>query len=193
MERRTMPSLIRLKPIPLRKDVERYHQIGKPSLEIVPDPVAHMLGMTHYRQHGQHSLHFHTLIPLASTTELEIVRVALCAVETGISQHDHTTIEALNQALEAAVMHICGVAIPSHHQSKVVQYQAKLAADYPPVVGLSLLAYLSPVVCLLEQDVSTRCRMCPPRPVCLQKPRIALSSLDAREVGGTGVCSLPLE
>ena len=98
--------------------------------------------MTYHHQHRQNSFHLHTLVPFASAAELEDGRVVPCAVEAGVSQHDHPVNDALNQVVESGVVNVGGVAVPGCDESESVQDKAEFPSNYSSVVGLSLLAYL---------------------------------------------------
>jgi hypothetical protein len=50
-------------------------------------------------------------------------------METHIPQDHHLVFKLLNQVLEAGIVDIGPVAIPSRHQAQVVEYQTELASD----------------------------------------------------------------
>jgi len=52
-------------------------------------------------------------------------------------------LEPFNQMVKPAVVNISAIAVPSDNPTHIVQHDAELASNYPPVVGVSLLAYLT--------------------------------------------------
>jgi hypothetical protein len=91
--------------------------------------MAHLLYMTYYRQHRQHSFYFYTLVPPTAATEFEVGGVALGTVKAHIAQYDHVVGESVNELVESAVVHISGVAVPSCDQSESVEHEAEFASN----------------------------------------------------------------
>src|SRR6266700_5942844 len=69
------------------------------------------------RQHREHRLDEHTVLPRAALTQFEVARIALSSMETGVAQDNHAPVDLANQPLKRLVRHIrCGT-IPPHHQA----------------------------------------------------------------------------
>ena len=58
--------------MPLHHHIEGCHGAREPGVEIRPPAVHHPLEMAHHGQHGEHRLHQHTVLPLATVTEVEV-------------------------------------------------------------------------------------------------------------------------
>src|SRR5882724_8554041 len=78
-----------LEAMPLDQDVEGGHGECQTRLKIRPAPMHHLLQMADERQHREHRLHEHTVLPLATLTQFEIARIALGGMEAGVAQDDH--------------------------------------------------------------------------------------------------------
>ena len=74
--------------MPLHQHIEGSHGERKPGMEIRPDTVHDLLEMADERQHRQHCLDQHTVLPLTALTQFKVGRIALRGMETGIDQ-DH--------------------------------------------------------------------------------------------------------
>ena len=77
---------IGLEAIPLDEDIEGRHGERQARLKIRPTPMHHLLHMTDERQHREHRLYQHTVLPLATLTQFEIARIPLRGMETGVTQ-----------------------------------------------------------------------------------------------------------
>lgn len=92
--------------------------------------MAHLLYMTYYRQHRQHSFYFFTLVPPTAATEFEVGGVALGTMKAHIAQYDHVVGEnPVNELVESAVVHISGIGVPSCNQSESVEHEAEFASN----------------------------------------------------------------
>src|SRR5215468_6195270 len=87
--------------MPLDQHVEGGHGEGQTRLKIRPAPVHDLFEMAHERQHGEHRLDEHTVLPLAALTQFEIARIALRRMEGRITQDYHASIDLSNQPLIA--------------------------------------------------------------------------------------------
>src|SRR6516164_9800508 len=85
-----------LETMPLDEDIEGRHGKREPRLEIRPAPVHDLFEMADERQHREHCLHQHTVLPLPPLTQFEIGRIALGSVEAGITQDDHAAVDLPN-------------------------------------------------------------------------------------------------
>src|SRR5919108_547235 len=92
-----------LEPMPLDQHIEERHGEGETSVEICPAPVHHLLQVAHERQHGEHRLDEHPVLPLAARTQFEIARIALRRMEGRITQDYHASIDLSNQPLKGII------------------------------------------------------------------------------------------
>ena len=74
-----------LEAMPLDQHIEGGHGEGQARLKICPAPMHHLLQMADQRQHGEHRLHQHAVLPLAARTEFEVGGIALGGMEAGIT------------------------------------------------------------------------------------------------------------
>src|SRR3989442_6666599 len=88
-----------LETVPLDEHIEGGHGECQARLKIRPAPMHHLLQMTDERQHREHRLHEHTVLPLATRTQFEIARIALGGMETGVTQSNHLVFQFLDQRL----------------------------------------------------------------------------------------------
>src|SRR5437660_540359 len=95
-----------LEAMPLDEHIEGRHSEGEACLERRPDSVHDLLEMKHHRQHGEHRLHEHALLPLPPSAQFEVGRVPLSDMEGGIAQDDHASIDLANQPLEGIICDI---------------------------------------------------------------------------------------
>src|SRR6266851_5472336 len=79
-----------LEAVPLDQHIEGGHGERQARLKIRPAPMHHLFEMADERQHREHRLHQHAVLPLAALTEFEIARIALRGMEAGVAQDDHT-------------------------------------------------------------------------------------------------------
>src|SRR5215510_5156544 len=75
---------IGLETMPLDQHIEDGHGERQARLKIGPAPVHDLFEMADERQHGEHRLHQHAVLPLPARTEFEVGGVALGGMETGI-------------------------------------------------------------------------------------------------------------
>src|SRR5215831_9265833 len=87
--------------MPLDQHVEGGHGEGQARLKIRPAPMHHLCEMANERQHREHGLDEHAVLPLAARTQFEVRRVPLGGMERGIAQDDHASIDLSNQPLIA--------------------------------------------------------------------------------------------
>ena len=81
----------------------------------------HLLQMADQRQHREHGLDEHTILPLAPLTQFEIRGIALGSMEAGVAQDNHLPIHLLNQPLKGVIRDIGRVTGPPHDQAVLVQ------------------------------------------------------------------------
>ena len=102
----------------------------------------HFLEVPNQGEHGEYGFHHHALVPLAPFTEFEVGGVSLTGMEARIPQDHHLVFKLLNQVVEAGIVDIGRVAIPSRHQAQVVEHQTEFSSYDPAVIGLPFLANL---------------------------------------------------
>src|SRR5947208_10535078 len=103
-----------LEAMPLDQHVEGGHGECQTRLKIRPAPMHHLLQMADERQHREHRLHEHTVLPLAPLTQFEIARIALGSMEAGITQDNHLLLTLPNQPLKRGICDIGRVTCPPH-------------------------------------------------------------------------------
>src|SRR5216683_5825679 len=123
-----------LEAMPLNQHIEGRHSKGQARLKIRPAPMHPLFEMTDERQHREHRLYQHAVLPLAPLTQFEIARIAFRGMEAGITQDDHALLTLPNQPLKHGIRDIGGVTRPRHHQAVLVQQQAEFAADNPAMI-----------------------------------------------------------
>ena len=87
-----------LEPMPLDQDIEGGHGERQARLKIRPAPVQDLFEMADERQHRQHRLDEHPVLPLTALTQFEIRGITLGSMEAGITQNNHPPIHLLNRA-----------------------------------------------------------------------------------------------
>src|SRR5215467_9160111 len=68
------------------------------------------------RQHGEHGLDEHAVLPLPALTQFEVAGIPRRGMEAGVAQDDHPPIHLLNQPLKRVIGDIGGATVPPHHQ-----------------------------------------------------------------------------
>jgi len=101
--------------MPLDEHIEGGHGEREPRLKIRPAPMHHLLQMADERQHREHGLDEHAVLPLPTLTQFEITRVPLCGMEARITQDDHALFELPNQPLEGVIRDIGSRTRPPDH------------------------------------------------------------------------------
>src|SRR5215510_3223069 len=77
---------VRPETMPLDQHIDSGHRERQARLNIGPAPMHHLLQMTHEREHREHRLHQHTVLPLAALTQFEVAGIALRGMEAGVAQ-----------------------------------------------------------------------------------------------------------
>src|SRR5262250_3763423 len=131
-----------LETMPLDEHIESGHRERQARLKIRPAPMHHFLQMTNEREHREHCLHQHTVLPLTALTQFEVGGIALGGMKTGVAQDNHAPVDLTNQPLKRLVRRIGGSTIPPHHQAILVQQQTEFPADNPAMVGQAFPANL---------------------------------------------------
>ena len=97
--------------MPLHQHVEGSHGEREPGMEIRPDPVHDLLEMADERQHREHRLHQHAVLPRAALTQFQVAWIALGRMEAGITQDNHALLKLLNQPLKRVIRGVFGMRV----------------------------------------------------------------------------------
>src|SRR2546428_13607892 len=121
---------IGLEAMPLDQHIEGGHGEREPRLKILPHAVHPLLEMADKRQHGEHCLDEHTVLPLAALTQFEMARIALRGMEAGVTQDNHLFFALANEPLKGVIRDIGGWIHPHHDESPPdVQPKARSSAN----------------------------------------------------------------
>src|SRR5438105_2264529 len=120
-----------LEALPLDQHIEGGHGEREPGVKIRPDAVHDLLKVADERQHRQHRLHEHTVLPLATRTQFEVARIALRGMEGGITENNHPAIKLPNEPLKGVIGDVGSGTRPSHDQPPLIEQQAEFAPDNP--------------------------------------------------------------
>jgi Transposase DDE domain len=131
-----------LKAVPLDQHIEGGHGEGQARLKIRPAPMHDLLQMADERQHREHRLNEHTILPLAPRTQCEIRRIALGSMEAHITQDNHPFLNLPNQPLKRVIRNIGRGTCPPHDQPPLIEQQTEFASDDPAVVRHAFTADL---------------------------------------------------
>src|SRR2546428_6872748 len=133
---------IGLEAMPLDEHIEGGHGEREACLKIRPAPMHHLFKMADERQHRDHRLHQHAVLPRAARTHFAIGGIALGGMEAGITQDNHPPVDLANEPLKGVIRDMGGVTRPPHDQPPLVQQQAEFAADNPAMIGEAFPANL---------------------------------------------------
>src|SRR5262249_8695111 len=89
-----------LETMQLDQHIEGGHGERQARMKIRPPPIHHLLQMADERQHREHRLYQHTVLPLATLTQFEIARIPLRGMETGVTQDNHLFFALSNEPLK---------------------------------------------------------------------------------------------
>src|SRR5436853_3386986 len=123
-----------LEAMPLDQHIEGGHGERQARLKIAPASMHHLFQMTDERQHREHRLHQHAVLPLAALTHFEIARIALGRMEAGVTQDNHLFFALANEPLKGVIRDIRRGTRPPHDQSPLIEQETEFAADNPAVV-----------------------------------------------------------
>src|SRR5229473_7797046 len=86
-----------LEAMPLDEHIEGGHGERQARLKRRPAPVHDLFEMADQRQHREHRLDKHTVLPRAALAQFEIGGIALGSMEAGITQNNHTLLKLPNE------------------------------------------------------------------------------------------------
>src|SRR5215813_8131175 len=92
-----------LEPMPLDEHIESGHGEGQARLKIGPAPVHDLFEMADQRQHREHRLDKHPVLPRAALAQFEIGGIALGSMEAGITQNNHPLLKLPTQPLKGVI------------------------------------------------------------------------------------------
>src|SRR5262245_13359709 len=128
--------------MPPDQHIEGGHREREPCLKIGPRAVHDPLEMTDERQHREHRLDEHPVLPLAPLIQFEIAWIALRGMEGRITQDNHLLLNLPNQPLKRIICHIGRATVPPYHQAILIQQETEFAADNPAMIGEAFAADL---------------------------------------------------
>src|SRR5215813_13270312 len=76
---------IGLEAVPLDEHIESGHGERQARLKVGPAPVHDFLQMANERQHREHRLHQHAVLPLPALTQFEVGRIAFRSMKAGVA------------------------------------------------------------------------------------------------------------
>lgn len=147
---------IDLNAVPQDERVEHRHRVSQAALEVSPNPVHHLLEVTHQGQHGQHGFDNHALVPLAPLANPEVFRVPVFLDKAFITEQHHLGGIAFCDPLKgAAIVDVGRGYLPIHDQTQMVEHETQLVPDDPTLVGQPFLAVAMTSCARLSKRTST--------------------------------------
>src|SRR5215510_9582615 len=125
---------IGLEAMPLDEHIKSRHSEGETGLEICPDAVHHLLEVANERQHREHGLHQHALLPFAALTQFEVARIAFRSMEAGVTQDNHALFNMPNEPWKGVSRDIRGGTRPPHDQPPLIEQQTQFTPDDPAMI-----------------------------------------------------------
>ena len=110
-----------LEAMPLDEHIEGGHGEREPGVKIGPDPVHDLFAMADERQHREHRLDEHTVLPLAALTQFEVRGIPFRSMEGRITQDNHLFFKLPHQPLKGVIRDIRGGTRPPHDQPPLIQ------------------------------------------------------------------------
>ena len=121
--------------MPLDQHIEGRHGERQARLKRRPTPMHHLLQMADQRQHREHRLYQHAVLPFATLTQFEIARIALRGMEAGITQDNHALLTLPDQPLKGVIRDLGRGTRPPHDQPPLIEQETAFAADNPAMIG----------------------------------------------------------
>src|SRR6516162_2853510 len=104
--------------MPLDEHIESGQGEREPRLKIGPAPMHHLFQVADERQHREHRLYQHPVLPLAALTQFEVSRIALRGMEAGVTQDHYPSVNVSNEPLKGVIGDIGRRTVPPYHQSR---------------------------------------------------------------------------
>src|SRR5215470_7917272 len=136
------PRRVGLETMPRDQHIEGGHGERQARLTIPPASMHHLFQMTDERQHREHRLHQHAVLPLAALTHCEIARIALRGMEAGVTQDDHRLFALADKPLKGVLRDIGRGPRPPDDQPPLLEEQTQFAPDNPAVIREAFAADL---------------------------------------------------
>src|SRR5215510_6992183 len=128
--------------MPLDQHIEGGHGERQARLKIGPAPMHHLFEMADERQHGEHRLDEHPVLPLAALTQFEVGGIAFSRMEAGITQDDHLFFNLANEPLKGVIRNIGRGTRPPHDEPPLIEQQTEFAPDNPTMIREAFAANL---------------------------------------------------
>src|SRR5215468_1504430 len=109
-----------LEAMPLDEHIESSHRKREARLKIGTAPMHHLFQVADERQHREHRLHQHPVLPRAARTQFEIGGIALRGMEAGVTQDNHPSVHVSNEPLKGVIGDIGRRTVPPYHQAILV-------------------------------------------------------------------------
>src|SRR6266566_8328734 len=135
MERGTKPDALGTRPYHCTNTLKAAIVKARRAWKDAQTRCHHLLEVADQRQHREHRLYQHTILPLPTLAQFEVRRIPLRGMEAGITQDDHASVDLPNQPLKRVIRHIGGGTRPPDHQAILVEQQTQFASDNPAMVG----------------------------------------------------------
>lgn len=121
--------------MPLNQQIEGGDGKRQPGLQIVDHPMHHFLGMADQRQHGEHGLDQHSVVPGSARAELEVGWITVGGMKPGVGQDQHAILEHLNQRMKQCIVDVGRRPQPTDNAPHVIDQQAEFLTHDPAMVG----------------------------------------------------------
>src|SRR6266853_6949953 len=131
-----------LEAMPLDQHIEGSHGEREARVEIGPHAMHDLLEMADERQHREHRLDEHPVLPLAALTQFEVGRIPLRGMEGRITEDNHLFFTLSHQPLKGVIRDIGSGTRPPHDQPPLIEEQTEFATDNPPVIREAFAADL---------------------------------------------------
>src|SRR5262244_3784166 len=107
---------VRLEAVPLDQHIEGGHGERQACLKIRPAPMHDLLQMADERQHREHRLDEHAVLPRAALTQFQVGGVAVRGMKAGVAQDNHALFNLANEPLEGVIRNMGGGTRPPHDE-----------------------------------------------------------------------------
>src|SRR6516165_8684508 len=94
---------VRLEAMPLDEHIESGHGERQACLKRGPAPMHDLLQMADERQHREHRLHQHPVLPRAALTQFQVGGVAFRGMKAGVAQDNHALFNLANEPLKGVI------------------------------------------------------------------------------------------
>src|SRR6266516_1868764 len=109
MERGTKPDALGTRPYHCTNTLKAAIVKARRAWKDAQTRCHHLLEVADQRQHREHRLYQHTILPLPTLAQFEVRRIPLRGMEAGITQDDHASVDLPNQPLKRVIPQVQGV------------------------------------------------------------------------------------